>query len=276
MPDIVIKGARFHYEDDDFANPWEQHEVVFFHHGFARNGKVFHGWAPELAMRFRVIRFDARGHGDSDDPGEGYSWSLQSFASDIRDFLDAMKLKQVHYVGESLGGVIGIVFATTYPERVKTLTLCTTPTVMREASAKLRALDYPDWGAALKALGVQEWYMRYRAKTGDLNPNEPGKDAWYAGQFAKVRMHSLQTITKMTSTVNVDPLLPKLQCPTLILAPATSKTSTALEQQLMLRRVIPRSEIYVFEGQGHLISINQQDECARLTAQFIRKHVKQQ
>ena len=68
-----------------------------------------------------------RGHGQSDDRGPDHSWSLDELVSDMRDFMDALGPGQVHYVGESIGGILGVLFATRWPERLKSLTICNSP-----------------------------------------------------------------------------------------------------------------------------------------------------
>jgi pimeloyl-ACP methyl ester carboxylesterase len=52
-----------------------------------------------------------RGHGQSADPGPAYVWSVEDLLNDMKGFLDALGLQQVHYVGESVGGILGIAFA---------------------------------------------------------------------------------------------------------------------------------------------------------------------
>src|SRR6266851_1156254 len=68
-----------------------------------------------------------RGHGQSADPGPNYVWSVDDLLNDMKGFLDALGLDRVHYVGESLGGILGVAFAARCPERFKTMTLISPP-----------------------------------------------------------------------------------------------------------------------------------------------------
>jgi len=54
----------------------------------------------------------------------------------MHDFLDAIGLQQVHYLGESIGGILGVAFAVRWPERLKSLTICNSPTTIRPAGEK--------------------------------------------------------------------------------------------------------------------------------------------
>jgi 3-oxoadipate enol-lactonase len=74
------------------------------------------------------MRRDLRGHGQSNDPGCDHKWSIDELIDDMKSFLDALELDRVHYVGESIGGILGVVFAAKWPERLKSPTVCSAPT----------------------------------------------------------------------------------------------------------------------------------------------------
>ena len=92
-----------------------------------RTVDVWYGWVPILARHYRVLRMDYRGHGRSAPPRPGYPWSLATLAREAKLLLDRLAVKRVHWAGESLGGHVGIQFANDYPDRIASLTLCSTP-----------------------------------------------------------------------------------------------------------------------------------------------------
>ena len=106
MPAVKAGDIDLFYQDDDFADPWVKHDTVFIQHGFGRNSNFFRGWVPWLARHYRVIRMDLRGHAGSGDPGPDYRFSADGFLRDFIGFLDVLKIDKVHYIGESLGGLI--------------------------------------------------------------------------------------------------------------------------------------------------------------------------
>ncbi len=127
MPTVTANNYEMYYEVDDFTPPWKPSETLWIQHGFGRSGRFWYHWVPPLAGKYRVLRRDMRGHGQSADPGAEYVWSVDDLLNDMKGFLDALHIDQVHYVGESVGGILGIAFATRWPERFKSLTLVATP-----------------------------------------------------------------------------------------------------------------------------------------------------
>ena len=88
-------------------------------------------WQPQMAVlesEFQVLRFDTRGHGDSDAPEGAYT--LEQLTADAVSLLDALNIETVRYVGLSMGGMIGQCLALDYADRLISLALCDTAAVM--------------------------------------------------------------------------------------------------------------------------------------------------
>lgn len=82
-------------------------------------------WGPQIAalgQRFRILRYDLRGHGDSGLPEA--PWTIDDLGRDVIDLLDELGLDQVAYCGLSIGGIIGIWLGQNAPERFSRLVLC--------------------------------------------------------------------------------------------------------------------------------------------------------
>lgn len=88
-----------------------------------------------LEPRYRVVRYDMRGHGQSDAPEGAYS--LDMLATDVVRLLDALGMDRVHFVGLSIGGMIGQCLALTHGDRLKSLVLCDTAAVISEEARPL-------------------------------------------------------------------------------------------------------------------------------------------
>jgi 3-oxoadipate enol-lactonase len=80
--------------------------------------------AARLRARFRVVRYDVRGHGGSESPPGPYT--LEQMADDARELLDALGVRRAHVVGMSMGGCIAMRLALAAPDRVRSLVLCDT------------------------------------------------------------------------------------------------------------------------------------------------------
>jgi pimeloyl-ACP methyl ester carboxylesterase len=124
-----------YYEVDDYTDPWlKNKDTIWLQHGVGRSSRFWYHWVPALARNHRVLRRDMRGHGMSADPGPNYIWTIDDLLNDMKGFLDALGLDRVHYLGESIGGILGIAFAAKWPERLKSLTVCSSPTAIRPSA----------------------------------------------------------------------------------------------------------------------------------------------
>jgi 3-oxoadipate enol-lactonase len=84
-------------------------------------------WDPQvsaLSARFRLVRYDRRGHGRSPVPDGPYS--LDDLGGDVLDLLDELGLDRVSFCGLSIGGMVGMWLAVNAPERIDRLVLCCT------------------------------------------------------------------------------------------------------------------------------------------------------
>ena len=104
-----VNGIETNYEiHGKEGAPW-----LTFSHSLACSLRMWDGQVAEFKERFRILVYDTRGHGGSEAPTGPYS--LDMLAEDLRQLLDQLKIKKTHYVGLSMGGMIGQVVALTDP-----------------------------------------------------------------------------------------------------------------------------------------------------------------
>jgi pimeloyl-ACP methyl ester carboxylesterase len=269
MPKVVANNYEMFYEVDDFTDPWKPSETIWIQHGFGRSSQFWYHWAPPLAGKYRVLRRDMRGHGQSADPGADYVWSVDDLLNDMKGFLDALGLDKVHYVGESVGGILGIAFAARWPERLKSLTLCATPTAIRPWVQQKFAVGYADWHTALGKLGAAGWVKALMEQGGGLGTADSAHIDWILKEWGKTKTHVLQGLCRLVPSVDVEPILSQVKVPTLILAPAHSPLSP-LTEQVMIRDNIAGSRIAVIEGHGHEIYLDGAEKCIEELLTFLR------
>ena len=101
-----------------------QGEPVFLFHAIGCDHHMWDSLAAALAARYRVVRVDVRGHGRSPVP-EG-EYSLEALADDVLAVLDGLEIDKAHWVGLSMGGMIGQAFAINHPDRLGRLVLANT------------------------------------------------------------------------------------------------------------------------------------------------------
>lgn len=151
MP-LLKRNAKptLHYRIDDCTDPWKNAPVLILQHGYGRSAKFWTSWVPYLSRWYKVVRPDLRGLGESPvefdpaDPVNGLS--AENFIGDLLDVIDAVSPERpVHYCGESLGGILGIVLAATHAARVRTLTLVAAPVTIPKSTQTTFAFGHPTW-----------------------------------------------------------------------------------------------------------------------------------
>lgn len=106
-------SQRTHYISDSFVDPWKPAETILIQHGFGRHAEFWYHWVPVLARKYHVIRRDLRGHGRSSygKEGDGYVLDSETIVGEIVDTLDQLGVDKVHFLGESTGGMLGVILA---------------------------------------------------------------------------------------------------------------------------------------------------------------------
>ena len=113
--------------------------VIIFIHGFPFNKSMWDGQRAELKENTRVIAYDIRGHGKSEEGNEDFSIDL--FVNDLIGLMDALKLDKVTLCGLSMGGYIALGAITKYPERFDSLVLSDTNCIADTAEGKEKRMN---------------------------------------------------------------------------------------------------------------------------------------
>jgi 3-oxoadipate enol-lactonase len=120
MPFIEISGARIHYQFDGPPTA----PVVVFSNSLGTNFSMWDAQIPAVSARFRILRYDTRGHGQSAvTPGP---YSITQLGRDVVALLDALEIERAHFCGLSMGGAIGMWLGIFAADRVHRLALCNT------------------------------------------------------------------------------------------------------------------------------------------------------
>ncbi len=98
--------------------------VLMFSHSLASSTVMWEPQVKHFQHSFRLLRFDTRGHGKSEAPEGPYTFQI--LADDVLALLDSLEIDKVHFVGLSMGGMIGQELALRHPDRLLSLTLSDT------------------------------------------------------------------------------------------------------------------------------------------------------
>jgi 3-oxoadipate enol-lactonase len=113
--------------------------------------------APALRERFRLVRYDHRGHGGSCVPPGPYA--MDDLGRDVLALLDGLGVKRFSFCGLSIGGMVGMWLASQAPERVERLVLCCTAASFDPDAYSSRARTVREHGVAQVADAVLErWF----------------------------------------------------------------------------------------------------------------------
>jgi pimeloyl-ACP methyl ester carboxylesterase len=119
LPHANHQGIRVHYQLEG------QSPALVLHHGLGGSLEVWRqlGYAAALRDNYKLIMLDARGHGASDKPHDRGAYGLLRHVADVLAVLEALQLSRAHFLGYSMGGLIGFGLAKYVPERVESLVI---------------------------------------------------------------------------------------------------------------------------------------------------------
>jgi 3-oxoadipate enol-lactonase len=269
MPRIALRdGPSVHCTVDDFLWPWDGSTPVLMMHGFARNAMFWNRWVPAIAETRRVYRPDLLGCGLSDQPPDGYRYTPETIGAQILAVLDAMSLPRVHWVGESSGGIIGLLLAAAHPDRIASLVLCNTPTRIPDQIKRTYALDRATASDAMRAYGVGEWCRQTLGYRLDMQHADKDLCDWVVREMDRTPPSVAAAMHDCFEDVDTVPLLPHITAPVLLLSGDDSPIASA--QQKALAETLPNGRVELFPGYGHGVNLLQPERCARTAVEFWR------
>ena len=120
MADALVNGIRLHYEVHGDGPP------LVLAHGYGATAEMWGEQVEPFSQKYKLIIYDFRGHGRTEAPRDWSAYNLDDYVEDQRQLMDHLGIESGYIGGLSMGGVIALQFALTYPERVKALLLCDT------------------------------------------------------------------------------------------------------------------------------------------------------
>jgi len=262
MPKVRIDDTlNLHYELDDYTDPWTTPETILLIHGVADTSRAWFAWVPQLARRFRVLRPDLRGFGQSSLPPPHHQWSLGGLAKDLKGLLDQLQISAVHVVGQRVGGSVAMQFAHDYPDTVSSLVVIGGPATLAHSS-----LNPGAWLAQVQREGVESWARTTMGPR--LGEVSPAMRAWWIQEMGKTSPHVMAGIFRYVGTMDITALLPRIQAPTLVITSdrsALAPVETVRDWQTR----IPNSRLLVLPSSAYHLAATLPEECTAATAKFI-------
>ena len=252
---------RMFYTIDDHTDAWNEAETVVFVHGFCESTEAWQQWVPHFSRKYRVIRYDQRGFGQSGAVPADFTFTSELFADDMARLIGALSPhKPVHIVGGKSGGMPVLKLAMLRPHLVKTVTLVCSP---------VKGPTVPGWVDHMTTRGMRSW-ARW-TMGGRLGSKMPPRGVdWWVDLMGKTAVSTGLAYVNWVGGVDLNAELKDVQCPTLVIANDTARRP--IEEFRTYQKKIPRAEIVEIPVDGYHTGAVAPDECARATLDVLARH----
>jgi 3-oxoadipate enol-lactonase len=219
---------------------------------------------PALTGRFRVLRYETRGHGQTEAPKAAYT--LDQLADDALALLKALGIQRTHWVGLSMGGMIGQTLALKAPEVFASLSLCDT-------SSRIPAEARPQWAERIKT-----------AETQGMEPLvEPTLARWFTEPFRKSRKDVVDRVATMIrktppagyvgcchaiSALDLTDRIGAIKLPTIAIV-GEDDPGTPVAAHKVIHERIAGSKLEILKSAAHLSNMEQPEAFNRALTGFL-------
>jgi 3-oxoadipate enol-lactonase len=264
MMRIRANGIQMNYE----LSGKKGAPVVILSHSLSSSLVMWNPQMDALNPYFQVLRYDTRGHGNSDAPSGAYTLDL--LADDVIKLLDGLGMDQVHFVGLSMGGMIGQCLALNHSNRLKSLVLCDTAAVFPPESQ-------PIW----------EERLDKARKKGMEALFEETMERWFTPTFLKknspivklIREQILATpavgyigCAEALRRLNYLDRLPEIKIPTLIMV-GEDDPGTPVSASEAIHKRITNSKLVVLPSARHLSNVEQSEAFNAPLLKFLKNRL---
>ena len=235
-------------------------------HSLACNLHMWDEEAKRLSKRYKVLRYDTRGHGQSSAPAVAYT--LEMLADDLHALLQALGVQSTHFVGLSMGGMIGQTFALKYPGVFKSLALCDT-------TSRYPAEAAPVWADRIKTVEAQGMESMVASTL----------ERWFTPTYRKGRPEVVEKVAAMIRStpvpgfigcchaipkINLTARLAEIRCPSLVIV-GKDDPGTPVSMAEDIHRAMPGSQLVVIPAAAHLSNLEQPDAFNQALGDFVDK-----
>jgi pimeloyl-ACP methyl ester carboxylesterase len=258
-----------YWEWGDAANP----RVLVCVHGLSRQGRDFDTFARAMCAEYRVVCPDVVGRGQSDWLKNPASYAIPQYVADMVTLLARLDAPEVHWVGTSMGGLIGLGLASLAQSPIRRLVLNDVgPAIEYAALARIGSyLGQPaHWKTvdeaadALRAISLgfgphtrEQWLALTRPQ---LKPDGEGFKPHYDPAIA-LPFRAVTPELAAAGEAQLWQAYDALRCPTLVLRGAESDLLARATADAMSQRG-PRARVHEVEGVGHAPMLVQPDQIA--------------
>ena len=247
MSTIAANGIRVRYQLEGPSGA----PVVMLSNSLLTDYGMWDLQMPALTRRFRVLRYDSRGHGGTEATPGAYTMDL--LAADAVGLLDALALARVHFVGLSLGGMIAQLMASRYGGRLLSVALCDTACQLPPKAAWDERIAL----AQTQGTGGFVRPMTERWLTAGYRERHPEVVERLGAMISRTSVDGLVGCAQAIRDMDHASLLGAISAPTLIIV-GEHDVGTPVTAAQVLNRGIQGSKLVVIKDAAHLPNIEQQ------------------
>jgi 3-oxoadipate enol-lactonase len=246
MPRIQANGIQLHYE---LTGPADR-PVVLLSNSLGTRLEMWDPQMQALTRRYRVLRYDSRGHGRSDAPDGPYT--IEMLADDAVGLLDALEIERVHFCGLSMGGMVGQVLGARHGDRLVTLALCSTACRLppRELWDERIRLASASGMAAIADAVVERWFTEAYRREPTVQLERMKR------MILETPAHGYAACCAAIRDMDLRDLIPAIRVPTLVIV-GEDDPATPPQKAEEILRLIPGAQLEVFPDAAHLLNIEQ-------------------
>jgi 3-oxoadipate enol-lactonase len=257
---ITVSGNRINYEIAG-DGPW-----LTLSHPLAYDLRVWDKQMPALTAKFQVLRYDIRGHGGSSAPTGPYT--LEQLADDACDLLNTFGIERTHWVGLSLGSMIGQTFALKYPAMFQSLALAGTTSRYSARTAasfeeRIRDVEANGMEAVVKST-LERWLTDSYRKT------HPQVMDRIARCIRATPVAGYLGCCHAIPQINLTERLKEITCPTLVMVGAQD-SGTPIAMARTIYHALPGTELVIIPSAAHLLNIEQKQTFNSALLSFLAR-----
>lgn len=240
--------------------------VITFAHALSLDMR---SWDPQVAFfkdRYRVLRHDLRGHSHIDEGGGPFS--IEDMAGDVVGLLDHLDIACTHFVGSSLGGMVGYALASDHPKRLDSVTFLATQGTLPTNRAEIQRKNIALMNASECGLELQVDAMLERLNREGYRAADP---VGYAEQREMAICGTVDGYARCCAAIaamSYDDKLDRIATPTLIVAGSVDK-STPPARMAMYGEQIVGERMEIVENAGHFPNVDEPDAFNAVLDDFL-------
>ncbi|MGV4791748.1 alpha/beta fold hydrolase [Rhizobium sp. F40D2] len=246
-------------------------EAMVFEHGFGCDSNMWRFVAPTFEGKYRVVLFDNVGAGKSDLKASSFEKyaTLDGYADDVVEIIDALSLKKVVFVGHSVSAMVGLIAAKKRPDFFKSLVMVSPSPCYIDSDGYVGGFSQ---GQIEELMGfLDSNHLGWSGAMAPVimgNPDRPGLAEELTESFCRTDPEIARHFARTTFLSDCRNLLQGFEAPTLILQ-CSSDVIAPIEVGEYLHRQLLKSSLVIMKATGHCPNLSAPKETISAIENFL-------